>query len=198
MVTAADRAAATCQRWVTTNDRKRAGEGFQRAIAKPPDGLRPLVVPAGTKSRVRRRTPPRTVAAALSAAVTSTNSQKSTPTFQAEPTKQKHTPPNASRSSGGSAREGLLSEKPPPSHTPVRFHSSGGGPGEALLLEKRPPRSSPTCVFREGSAREGTFLQKSPLPRSSPSLFFIFLLYLTGGGWECGRKGKDFWTRRSG
>ena len=27
-------------------------------------------------------------------------------------------PPNASRSSGGSAREGLLSEKPPPSHTP--------------------------------------------------------------------------------
>ena len=44
-VTAADRAAATCQRWIPTNYRKRAGEGFQRAIAKPPDGLRPLVVP---------------------------------------------------------------------------------------------------------------------------------------------------------
>ena len=58
MVTAADRAAATCQRWVTTNYRKRAGEGFQRAIAKPPDRLRPLVVPAGTKSRLRRRGSP--------------------------------------------------------------------------------------------------------------------------------------------
>ena len=31
--------------------------------------------------------------------------------------------PNASRSSGGSAREELLSEKLPPSHTPVRFLS---------------------------------------------------------------------------
>ena len=27
--------------------RERVGEGFQRAIAKPPDGLRPLVVPEG-------------------------------------------------------------------------------------------------------------------------------------------------------
>ena len=58
---------------------------------------------------------------------------------QAEPSKKKRPNPNASRSSGGSAREGLLAEKPPPSHTPARPTSSGGGPGEALLVEKRPP-----------------------------------------------------------
>ena len=61
------------------------------------------------------------------------------PHLQAEPSKKKRPNLNASRSSGGSAREGLLSEKPPPSHTPVRPTSSGGGPGEALLVEKRPP-----------------------------------------------------------
>ena len=47
VVTAADRAAATYQRWLPTDFRWGAGEGFQRAIAKPPDGLRPLVVPEG-------------------------------------------------------------------------------------------------------------------------------------------------------
>ena len=43
-------------------------------------------------------------------------------------------PSNASRSSGGSAREGLLSEKPPPSHTPHVSYSQllfgRGGLGE--------------------------------------------------------------------
>ena len=51
--------------------------------------------------------------------------------------------PNASRSSGGSAREGLLSEKPPPSHT--RPHASGGmrafherwSPVRAAMPQKR-------------------------------------------------------------
>ena len=57
------------------------------------------------------------VAAALSAAVTTTKQHGTALTSQAEPSPKKRTPPNASRSSGGSAREGLLSEKPPPSHT---------------------------------------------------------------------------------
>ena len=57
---------------------------------------------------------------------------------------------NARRSSGGSAREGLLSEKPPPSHPLVRSPvSSGGGPGEALLFrEAPPPESSLTRYLR--------------------------------------------------
>ena len=66
------------------------------------------------------------VAAALSAAVTSTQSIGDMPTSQAEPTQKNRTPPNASRSSGGSAREGLLSEKPPPSQSPsVHFSYVG-------------------------------------------------------------------------
>ena len=56
------------------------------------------------------------VAAALSAAVTTTKFIEAAPTLQAEPTPKKRPNSNASRSSGGSAREGLLSEKPPPSH----------------------------------------------------------------------------------
>ena len=55
--------------------------------------------------------------------------------------------PRPSPSSGGSAREGLLSEKPPPSYPPRPSPSSEGGPGEGLLLEKPPPRSSPTAVM---------------------------------------------------
>ena len=86
--------------------------------------------------------PRRKVAAALSAAVTSTNSQETASTSQAEPTMQKHTrqTPAALREKG-SGEEGLLSEKPPP------------------------PQNLPSVIFSGGSAREGTFLQKSPLPR---------------------------------
>ena len=59
---------------------------------------------------------PRTVAAALSAAVTSTKRiENRTPLSGGTMPAEAHNP-NASRSSGGSAREGLLSEKPPPSH----------------------------------------------------------------------------------
>ena len=98
------------------------------------------------------------------------------PTSQAEPSKQKRPKPNASRSSGGSAREGkdshsrqwrlsmavflnrnkrpqaapievaeLLSEKPPPSHTPTSVPLFGrGGLGERRFsLEKRPLPQSP-------------------------------------------------------
>ena len=46
VVTAADRAAATCQRWSSYRWKRRSGEGFQRAIAKP-------------FGRLRRRGPPR-------------------------------------------------------------------------------------------------------------------------------------------
>ena len=71
-------------------------------------------------------------------------------------------------SSGGSAREGLLSEKPPPSHTPARFlfpaalRERGSG-GEALLSEKRPlPQKLHNIVYERiqkasperGGARE--------------------------------------------
>ena len=41
---------------------------------------------------------------------------------------------NASRSSGGSAREGLLSEKPPPSHPPSPVHLFGRGSGGGASL----------------------------------------------------------------
>ena len=72
----------------------------------------------------RRGSPPRrTVAAALSAAVTTTKPQETAPTSQAEPTKKKRTPPNASRSSGerGLGGEVLLSEKQPlPPESPQR------------------------------------------------------------------------------
>ena len=54
------------------------------------------------------------VAAALSAAVTSTKPIGEQPHSQAEPTKKKDVLSNASRSSGGGPGEGLLSEKPPP------------------------------------------------------------------------------------
>ena len=66
-------------------------------------------------------------AAALSAAVDSTKLQGTAPNSQAEPTPKNRPNPNASRSSGGSAREGLLSEKPPPSHTPFLLTSTRRG-----------------------------------------------------------------------
>ena len=49
--------------------------------------------------------------------------QRSAHNFQAEPSQRKPSPPNASRSSGGSAREALLSEKrlPPPAPFRKRF-----------------------------------------------------------------------------
>ena len=87
------------------------------------------------------------VAAALSAAVTITKPIGDAPTSQAKPTPKKCPNPNAGRSSGGSAREGLLSEKPPPSQPPRSPHvSSGGGPGEALLFREAASPGVPlTC-----------------------------------------------------
>ena len=77
----------------------------------------------------RIRSPRWLVAAALSAAVTSTKPQETAPNSQAEPSQKKSTPPNANRSSGerGLGGEALLSEKRPlpqnllvrPPHSPV-------------------------------------------------------------------------------
>ena len=97
----------------------------------------------------RIRSPRWLVAAALSAAVTSTKPQETAPNSQAEPSQKKSTPPNANRSSG-----------------------ERGLGGEALLSEKRPlPPVIPQNVSSGGSAREGASLQRSPLPRiTTPSL----------------------------
>ena len=131
VVTAADRAAATCQRWVPTNYRKEASEGFQRAIAKPFGRARRHEISSASTDAA----PPRTVAAALSAAVTTAK-----PIGDA---------PNS---------HGRASPKEASSLFPATLRERGSG-GEALLLEKRPlPQSLPNVIFREGSAREGTFL----------------------------------------
>ena len=90
------------------------------------------------------------VAAALSAAVTSTKKQGTAPTSQAEPTPKFRTPPNASRSSGerGLGGEALLSEKRPlPPASPENVLSSGGSAREGLL-EKKPPPSHLSILFR--------------------------------------------------
>ncbi len=72
----------------------------------------------------RIRSPRWLVAAALSAAVTSSKPIGDTPNSQAEPSQKKSTPPNANRSSG-----------------------EGGLGGEALLSEKRPPPEFPYAPF---------------------------------------------------
>ena len=85
------------------------------------------------------------VAAALSAAVTTTKPIGDAPTFQAEPTQKKDS-----------------------TRTPAALRERGSG-GEALLSEKRPlPQRLPNIVSREGSAREGLLEKKPP-----PSQYFI-------------------------
>ena len=91
--------------------------------------------PCGSGVHERRETtetatgpPHRQVAAAQSAAVTTTNSQGTAPTLQAEPT-----PKNRA------------------TQTPAALRERGSG-GDALLSEKRPlPRSSPMPAGRGGS-----------------------------------------------
>ena len=99
------------------------------------------------------------VAAALSAAVTTTKPLETAPNSQAEPTKKKACPPNASRSSGerGLGGEGLLSEKPP-----------------------LPPVSPTLPSLRGGSAREGSFSTEK-LPSLAYPLFFDFFCNVIGG-----------------
>ncbi len=87
------------------------------------------------------------VAAALSAAVTTTPKQENAPTLHGrEPSKEES------------------------SLFPATLRERGSG-GEALLLEKRPlPQRLPLVIFSGGSAREGTFLSE----KSPPSHHFIF------------------------
>ena len=83
------------------------------------------------------------VAAALSAAVTTTKLIGDAPTLH-----------------------GRTSSKKRASLFPATLRERGSG-GEALLLEKRPlPQNLPNVVSWGGSAREGTSLQRSPLPRN--------------------------------
>ena len=82
------------------------------------------------------------VAAALSAAVTTTQQQEPAPTSQAEPSQKKRPNPNASRSSGerGLGGEALLSEKrplPPESPQPTSLEEEREG-GD-FSSEKAPP-----------------------------------------------------------
>ncbi len=133
MVTAADRAAATCQRRGA-----KVLPIFYRVHKKAANGQRPsaaLNMPFPTPACPRRLCQP--------------------PWTHAPPSKSAHLsggttpeetyPSNANRSSGerGLGGEALLSEKRPlPQPFPFpHTASSGGGPGEGLLAEKPLPRS---------------------------------------------------------
>ena len=66
--------------------------------------------------------------------------------------------------------QGRASPKKETTQTPATLWERGSG-GEALLLEKRPlPQSFLIVISSEGSAREGASLQRSPLPRIPFSL----------------------------
>ena len=89
------------------------------------------------------------VTAALSAAVTTTNSQKPAPTLRRNQLRRSHHP----------------------KRQPLFGREGSGGRGASLREAASPPSTSPTLVFRGGSAREGTFLpEKSP-----PSHIYTFL-----------------------
>ncbi len=130
VVTAADRAAAPC-----LLSSPAGGEGFQRAIAKPFGRLR-----RGEFPRVRRRGHPShgrggSVSRRDLNQAARTHAQLSGGTTFVEAALS-----NASCSSGGSAREGLLSEKPPPSHPPSSpTVSSEGARGRGFSAREAPP-----------------------------------------------------------
>ena len=91
VVTAADRAAATCQHAPLFQARARS---YAHQQASPERG-------GARRRRAEGFVPPRrTVAAALSAAVTSRKPIGDTPNLQAEPTPKQRTKPIANRSSG--------------------------------------------------------------------------------------------------
>ena len=142
--TAADRAAADMQggECATSRISQKSHDGKTVMAFYDSKRLPPQREPLCAAAHDGGYSPRRKVAAALSAAVTTTKLIEGVPTFQAEPTMQKQprqTP--AALREKGSGEEGLLSEKPPP------------------------PQNSPCTVFPGGSAREGAFLQKGPLPR---------------------------------
>ncbi len=81
---------------------------------------------------------------------------------QAEPSQQKHTTPNASRSSGegGWGRGASLREAASPPESSYTLHTAfpGGGPGEGPFAERPPPPDTPylfsniTAVISSGSS----------------------------------------------
>ena len=91
------------------------------------------------------------VAAALSAAVTTTKPQKTAPNSQAEPTKKKD------------ARQ-----------TPAALREKGVWGERGFSQRSRlSPQNLPPLVFSGGSAREGPFLQKRSLPRKTISSLLL-------------------------
>ena len=106
---------------------------------------------------------PRTVAAALSAAVTTRKQQESAPNAQAElPMQKQPTQTPAALRERGSGGEGLLSEKPPlPQHLPIpqslpRRHSSSFFPNNAFVKDLaskgwRSSMPSPTPMYQTGT-----------------------------------------------
>ena len=133
MVTAADRAAATCQR--------RGTKVFLYSIVcmrKPP------MAKGHRRLSICRSPPPHVRGGSVSRRGRSQLHRRA-PTSPAEPPQKKHTPqtPTALRERGVwgerrfSQRSGLSPQPFPFPHTA----SSGGGPGEGLLAEKPLPRS---------------------------------------------------------
>ena len=120
----------------------------------------------------------RKVAAALSAAVTTTKPIGDAPNSQAEPTMQKQPTQTPAALRGGSAREGLLSvaSRPPPRITQSHLLFGRGGLGERRFSQRSglSPSVRTRTVSSGGSAREGASLQRSTLPRIS----FLLSLYI--------------------
>ena len=97
------------------------------------------------------------VAAALSAAVTTTKPIGDAPTPQAEPTKKKSRPPNASRSSGEGVwgRGASLREAASPPESPHRTSLREGARGRGLLYREAPSLASFHALFPHTILRLG-------------------------------------------
>ena len=156
VVTAADRAAATCRRGVTEEARWRFAAGPHVDKGKI---TKPLQVRGGSVSR-RGLNQFAGNRAHLTWGRTSKGTAKLIP----------------SCFPGGSAREGPFSERPPPSHTTYVLTTavdSTKSQETALTLHGgEPPKEQPSLfptVLREGARGRG-FLQISRLPRSSSFL----------------------------
>ena len=103
---------------------------------------------------------------------------------QAEPIKEKSRNSNASRSSGGSAREGLLSEKPPPSQASFSPRRQVAAALSAVVtttkfIGNRPHlawahksegsvKPIPSCSSGEGARGRGASLREAASPPESP------------------------------
>ena len=116
--------------------------GDQRAFRSPFGHLRPPLISSIEPKRWQ-------VAAALSAAVTTTKQQETALTFR---------------------RNQLRRNVPPQAPAALRERGSGG---EVLFSEKRPlPQNLPIQVLREGARGRG-FSQRSRLPRNHPVVLYL-------------------------